>query len=91
LRAFDLDLSVSQIIVGASLGQVAGSLPLPSVGSIGTHETGWTTGFVWVGVPLSDAALTGIGTQVVTLAFAALFGLPAWLLQRRPAQGATPD
>lgn len=56
------------------------------MGSIGTHETGWVAGFAWVGVPISEAALTGVATQVVTLVYAALFAGPAWwYYTRRPA------
>ena len=83
LLAFGLDLSWLQVVVGASAAQVAGALPVTTVGSIGTHETGWVAGFVWVGVSLSDAALTGVATQVVTLGYAAIFAGPAWWYYNR--------
>jgi uncharacterized protein (TIRG00374 family) len=83
LRALGSDLSWLQVVVGSSAAQVAGALPVTTVGSIGTHETGWVAGFMWVGVPLSEAALTGVATQVVTLVFAALFAGPAWWYYNR--------
>lgn len=78
-----------QVIVGYTLAQVAGAVPVLSVGNLGTHETGWTIGFVWVGLALDDAVLTGLYTQLVTLGFALAFALPAalWFSARRPASG----
>lgn len=74
-----------QVIIGYTLAQVAGAVPVLSVGNLGTHETGWTLGFVWVGLALDDAVLTGLYTQLVTLAFALAFALPAaiWFSTRR--------
>ena len=79
LRACGLNLDWHQVIVGSTAAQVVGALPVISVGSVGTHETGWIAGFVWVGVGWSDAVLTGLVSQVVSIVFAALFALPAWL------------
>ena len=85
LRACGLHLDWRQVVVGSTAAQVVGALPVITVGSLGTHETGWTAGFVWVGLGWTDAVLTGLVTQVVTLAFAGLFALPAWawLLRHR--------
>ncbi len=82
LRAFGLDLEAAQVIVGASLAQVASALPVATVGSIGTLEIGWTVGFISVGVSMSDAALTGIATQILTLFFSGVFALPAWFFHQ---------
>ncbi len=71
-----------QLLVGAAAAQVAGAMPVISVGSLGTHETGWTLGFVWVGVSLGDAIVSGLFTQVTTLIFAGLFALPGWWFLR---------
>lgn len=79
LAAFGSTPDARQLLVGASLAQITGALPLTTVGSFGTHEAGWIAGFVWVGLPLEEAALTAVATQVITLGFAALFALPAWL------------
>lgn len=79
LAAFGSTPDTRQLLVGASLAQITGALPLTTVGSFGTHEAGWIAGFVWVGLPLEDAALTAVASQVITLAFAGLFALPAWL------------
>ncbi|MCA9539709.1 MAG: flippase-like domain-containing protein [Myxococcales bacterium] len=85
LRSLGFALHPLQIIVGVTAAQVAGALPVLSVGSVGTHETGWAAGFVWVGLALPDAVMTGVYTQVVTLAFAVVFAGPAalWWVRRR--------
>ena len=57
-----------------------GSLPLPTVGNVGTHETGWTLGFQAMGVSLQDAVVTGVASGLITLGFAVVFAIPAGLL-----------
>ncbi len=79
LLALGFDLDPRQVVVGVTASQIAGALPVLSVGSLGTHETGWAAGFVWVGMALPDAVLSGLFTQAVTLGFAVLFALPAGL------------
>lgn len=81
LVAFHVDLELRQVLIGVSAAQIAGILPFATVGSIGTHEAGWTAAFVWVGLSRDVAALTGLVTQLVTIlqsgvlaGFAQLFG-----------------
>lgn len=81
--AFGLELGLTQIIVGVCLAQIFSALPLFTIGTVGTYELGWTIGFVWVGVSVEDAAITGIATQVVTLAFAsAIAGVSSLALSK---------
>lgn len=82
-----IEVHALQVVVGYTLAQVAGAVPVLSVGNLGTHETGWTLGFVWVGLALADAVLTGLYTQLVTLGFALAFAVPAALYfsARRPS------
>lgn len=77
LAALGFQLDPRQIVIGVTASQLAGALPVLSVGSLGTHETGWTAGFAWVGMAVPDAVLSGLFTQAVTLGFAVLFALPA--------------
>lgn len=89
LAAFDSTADVRQLVVGTAFTQVSSALPIPTVGSIGSYEAGWIAGFVWVGVPLKEAALMGVMTQLITLGYAALFALPAAaiLLRGRRSRG----
>lgn len=85
LLAFDSALDLRQLVVGTAFMQITLAIPLPTLGSFGIFEAGWIAGFVWVGVPLEEAALMGVATQLITLGFAIGFALPAaaWLLARR--------
>lgn len=92
IASVGVEVQVGQLIIGYTLAQIAGALPVLSVGNVGTHEVGWVAGFVWVGMDLSDAILTGLLTQAVTLAFAALFAAPAavWFVTRARRPDASP-
>ncbi|MEE2789898.1 MAG: lysylphosphatidylglycerol synthase transmembrane domain-containing protein [Myxococcota bacterium] len=86
LRALHYELSFLQIIIGVSATQIIGVLPLPTVGSMGSHEAGWTAGFVLAGVSTEVAVMTGIVSQFTSLFFNALLAIPAYLhLNRRNA------
>ncbi|HKE14880.1 MAG TPA: lysylphosphatidylglycerol synthase transmembrane domain-containing protein [Kofleriaceae bacterium] len=91
VRAFGVELNWLAVVQATSLALAGPALPLPSVGMVGTLEASWTVGYVWVGVGLDTAILTGIVTQVLTLLFAAAAALPAWLyLIRRSAARTRP-
>jgi uncharacterized protein (TIRG00374 family) len=91
LRAFGVGLDLLALVQATSVALAGPALPMPSVGMVGTLEASWTAGFVWVGVPLEIAVVTGIVTQVVTLLFAALSALPAWwFLVRKTAARSRP-
>lgn len=88
LRAFGTHLGALAVIQASSVCLAGTSLPIPSVGTVGTLEASWVAGTVWVGVDLSHAVLTGIAIQVLTLLFAAVVALPSWfyLVRRRVAR-----
>lgn len=96
IAALGIELAPPQVVVGVAASQVSGALPVLSVGSVGTHETGWVAGFAWVGLPVPEAVVSGLFTQVVSLGFAVLWALPgaAWAFGRRaapePATSAAP-
>lgn len=85
LLAFDSALDLRQLVVGTAFMQITLAIPLPTLGSFGIFEAGWIAGFVWVGVPMAEAALMGVATQLITLGFAVAFALPAaaWIFGRR--------
>lgn len=86
LRAFGVALDPAALVLGAAVALAGPALPLPSVGTIGTLEASWVAGFVWAGLDLETAILTGVATQLLTLLFAAVIALPSWayLLRRGP-------
>jgi hypothetical protein len=93
LAAFGVHLPLPALARGGAVAQAGAAIPVAAVGTIGTQEASWVAGFAWVGVGLEEAIVTGIAAQLLTLAFAAVFALPAWLwLSRRPhCQPETPS
>lgn len=89
LLALNIPVGALQVLAGASIAQIAGALPVATVGSVGTFEGGWTAGFVLAGVSLDAAALSGIAAQVLTLLYSMLLATFAYLLRLR-AIGARP-
>lgn len=86
LLAYGHRLPLLDLTRGSAVAQGGAALPVAAIGTIGTQEASWVAGFAWVGLPLQEAIVTGIAAQLLTLAFAALFALPAWLwlALRRP-------
>lgn len=91
VRSLGYDLNFLQIIVGVSATQILGALPLPTVGSVGTHEAGWVVGFMLVGMAQADAMLTGVASQVLSLLFNGILAAPAYLYLLRFSAGSDPD
>ena len=58
---------------------VSGFLPVSGIGSFGALEAGWALGFVLVGLETPIAVATAFGFSIVTLVYAALFGLVGWI------------
>ncbi len=92
LQAFSVELRLLELMQGGAVAQAGAAIPIAAVGSFGPQEASWVAGFVWVGVPLQDALVTAVACQLFTLAFAAIFALPAWIwLQRKAAAGRAAD
>jgi uncharacterized protein (TIRG00374 family) len=68
------------VVAGSTAAALANLLPFNVVGNLGTLEAGWTAAFTALGVPLRDAAATGLAAHLWGLAFAAGFGSVAWAI-----------
>lgn len=91
LAAFEVEVGFLELLQGGAVAMGGAAVPIAAVGSIGTQEAAWVAGFAWVGVPLQDALVTAVACQLITLAFAGIFALPAWLwLARLPRAGGDP-
>ena len=86
LAIFDVRPGLLAVLVGGTAAQLASAVPIPSVGNVGPLEAAWVAGFTWVGVDLDAAVVTAVGCQVITLAFAAVFALGAWVYLARRAR-----
>lgn len=87
LMAYGIQLPLLHLARGAAVALAGAAVPVAAVGTIGTQEASWVAGFVWVGVPLEEAIVTGIAAQLITLFFSAILALPAWLYLSRRAPG----
>ena len=91
LRAFGVHLPVAALALGGAVAQAGAAIPVASVGTFGTQEASWVAGYVWAGLGQEDAIVTAVAAQVITLAFAAAFALPAWLWLQRRAAATAPE
>lgn len=80
LIACNFPTTFGLVVFGATFAVLTKAIPLASIGGFGTHEAGWTIGFMLVGFQLPAAILSGFAVNVLTLAVSALFGFPALLL-----------
>ena len=76
LFALGIRISTIDATVGVTLALVSGALPIATVGNLGTHEAAWTAGFMWVGVPESDAIVSGVVSGFLAVGYALVFALP---------------
>jgi len=68
----------TQVVAGATAASLANLLPINVIGNLGTLEASWTAAFTALGVPLQEAAATGLATHVWGLLLAAILGACAW-------------
>jgi len=67
-----------QMVVAGSAGALlAAFVPLSLVASLGTLEAGWTASFSALGVPVDQAAASGLAAHLWALVLAAVFGASA--------------
>ncbi|MEE2787738.1 MAG: lysylphosphatidylglycerol synthase transmembrane domain-containing protein [Myxococcota bacterium] len=78
MQCYQIQVDGIQTVVGASVAQFTGMVPVAALGNVGTLEAGWVAGFTAVGIDLNDAIFSGLAAQVLTLAFAWIFAVPSW-------------
>ncbi|MFQ6059240.1 MAG: flippase-like domain-containing protein, partial [Anaerolineae bacterium] len=75
LASVGVPTGLSQTIVGATFAVLTKALPFVTVGGLGTHEAGWTVGFMLVGFDKGTAISTGFAVNILTLLSSLVFGL----------------
>lgn len=70
---------VAEVIAGSAVASLSNLLPLNLVANLGTLEAGWTAAFSALGVPVDQAAASGLACHLWALVFAALLGGVGWL------------
>ncbi|MGB0645780.1 MAG: lysylphosphatidylglycerol synthase domain-containing protein [Bradymonadia bacterium] len=73
MDALGVTVSIPVLLVGVAASQLASSLPMLTIGSIGLHELGWVGGFTFGGLALDIAVTSGVLSQVITLLLGVLF------------------
>jgi len=66
LASMGVRTGLSQTIVGATFAVLSKALPFVTVGGLGTHEAGWTVGFMLVGFDKETAIATGFAVNILT-------------------------
>jgi len=72
-----------QVVLGAAAASLTSLIPVNLFGNLGTLEVGWTAAFTALGVPLDEAAASGLAAHLWGLVFVAVFGAVAWALLAR--------
>ncbi len=67
LDVFGASVSIAALLIGVGASQVTSLLPMLTVGTIGLHELGWVSGFVYGGLNTEMAVTSGLLTQAFTL------------------------
>jgi uncharacterized membrane protein YbhN (UPF0104 family) len=85
LRAFGVDVSPPQAVVGAGGAIVTNLLPINGIGSVGTLEAGWTAGLTATGAAAAPVLTAGLAMHAITIVGNVPFLLVGLrLLLRRP-------
>ena len=79
MRAFSVEVSIAQAVLGGTAAVVSAFLPIGGIGSFGALEAGWSLGFALVGLDPSVAVASAFGFSIVTFIYAGSFGLIGWL------------
>ena len=78
LRGLTIELPLATVILGASVANLASSLPVTAIGSFGTLEAAWTFAFMALGLERSTAVATAWTVSLMTLVFGASYALVGW-------------
>jgi len=74
LTATGIRTRAAEMVVGATFAVLSKAMPFITIGGLGTHEAGWTVGFVLVGFDKHTAIASGFAVNILTLLASLLFG-----------------
>lgn len=75
LRGLNLETPLLSTIVGSTFAVMSKSVPFVTFGGIGTHEAGWTIGFMLVGFDKITAISSGFAVNLLTLLTTIVLGI----------------
>ncbi len=82
LRGLGLETELLNTIVGSTFAVLFKSVPFITFGGIGTHEAGWTIGFMLVGFDKTTAISSGLAVNLLTLLTTTLLGASSLAILR---------
>ena len=75
MRSMDIKLSFMESILASSAAVVTNFLPINGLGSFGTLEAGWTAGYMFLGVDMDDAIISGFIMHLIVVAVGLILAL----------------
>ena len=82
MRGIGIKATLLETVVGSTFAVISKSIPFLTFGGIGTHEAGWTIGFVLVGFDKTTAISSGFAVNILTLLTTILIGAASLAMLR---------
>ena len=74
VRAMDINLSYFEVVFASTFAVFTTILPIQGIGGFGTLESGWTVGFIAVGVTKEVAISSGFGFHIILWLYFVILG-----------------
>ncbi len=84
ILAMGIEMGFLEVMFASSFGICATMLPIQGILGLGTFETGWTIGFMAVGLSYDLAVSTGFGYHIIVILYFSILGLFGILILLKP-------
>jgi len=75
LRAMNVNLDFSIIVLGTTLSLITNVLPIPSIGNLGVYESSWAMPFIYLGIEKDVAIKSAFFSHIVTYFYLLILGI----------------
>lgn len=75
LKAMDVDLDMTLVVLGSTFSLFANILPTPSIGAFGVYESGWAIAFISLGISKEIAVKSAFITHITTFFYFLILGV----------------
>ena len=83
MKSFGMDIPLTKMLFGSTVGVVANALPVSGIGNWGTLEAGWAAGFLMVGLSKEKAIATGFGVHIIIFIVCAIISFFCWVTLKK--------
>ncbi len=83
MKSFGIEISLTKMLFGSTIGVIANALPVSGIGNWGTLEAGWAAGFLAVGLSKEKAIASGFGVHILIFIVCAMSGFFCWITFRK--------